>query len=237
MNLQRQNIPVIGFDGLLRDIGDHAGIQPGLQLRQPVRQHGLLFDEAGNPVRRLQGNLASVIPVNLVSVEFCRIMAGGDHDAGAAAQMAHREAQHGRGLQLRIEIHPDAHFRQGGGRQLHKVPAVDPAVAAQRGGGLSVGLLQIAAQPPGSPQHGEKVHPVGTGSQHAPEPAGTEGQIPVEGVVFRFLIHGAQVLQKLPGHGRAGRPGFILLLNGHGLKPPHKKMHPQVPLTRRAGDV
>ena len=193
MNPERQDLLIIGLNGLLRDIGDGSGGQRAVKIRQDVCQHGLTVDKPGDPVRGLEGDLAAVAAVNLVAVELGGIVRGGDQDAGRAAQMTHGKGEHRRGLQLRIEIHPDAHLRQGGGGQLHKIPGVNPAVAGQGDGGGGAGLLQIGAEAPGGAKDREKIHPVRAGAENAAQAAGTEGEIPVKAVILSRVIHGTQI--------------------------------------------
>ena len=73
---------------------------------------------------------------------------------------------------------------------------------------------EIPRHPLAGAAHGIDVHPVGAGAQDAPDPGGAEGEIPVEGVLPGFFIHGGKLRRKSRLLD-AGQPFLILFLIVH----------------------
>ena len=187
---------------VLADPGDGPAAQTRLKI---AALHALkivqLLDLGKDRVRRLGGDLAAVRPIHLVAVVLAGVVAGGDHHARGAAQRPHGIAQAGGGHQSGIDVGPDAvggkHVCGDPGKQVGMDAAVIADGDAARFGREA--LDDVICQSLGSPGHGIHVHPVGAGAQHAPQAAGAEFQVPVEGVLDPGLVacHAAQLLPQL----------------------------------------
>ena len=144
-------------------------------------------------------------------------MAGGDVDAGGAAQFPHGVGEGGGGHQFPVEVGLDA----VGGKDPGGLPGeqfrVDTAVIGHGGGrGVEPGQKDIGVGL-GGPADGVDVHPVGAGPQHPPQPGGAELQVGVKAVVH-LLVLALDGLQ-LPGQGGVlqllGEPAAVFLVDLH----------------------
>ena len=217
-NTQAFHHLIVALDGLVVDPGDHALCHQRVEVRQLVNEGLLGADVTVDAVRRLDGDLAAIRTVDLVAVELGRVVAGRDHHARRGVQVTHGVGQHGRGHQGLVDVHADAHLRQGRGGQAGKVGGMDAAVAAYRTGGVLEGFLEVLAQAAGRLGHGIKVHPVGARAQHAAQSAGAKGQLPVEAVGDLLLVHGLELGEQLVVHAGAVEP--LLILGVHHHSPP-----------------
>ena len=189
MDLQLQYSPVICFHCFAGNIPDHPGPEALIKIRYSVRQIRLKVDLFLNLPGHIQGDLASVRPVYLIPVKRSRIMRSSDHDARRSLQMPYGKRKHRRRFQRRINGYTDSHICQRSRGHLRKIPAVDPAVIADRAGRMIKMFLQITAQPPCCPDYREYIHPVCTGPENASKSAGSEYQIPVKTVTLLGIIH------------------------------------------------
>ena len=78
----------------------------------------LVAADAGRHVHgRFVIQLAACAVIHLDAIVFAGIVAGRDHDAAVAAQIAHSEAEDGCGHQLLKQMHPHAKLRHHGCHQ------------------------------------------------------------------------------------------------------------------------
>ena len=126
-------------------------------------------------------DLAAVAEVDLVAVVARRVVAGGHHHAGHAAELADRERQQGSGQ--RAWQHQGAEARPGhhlGGVASEDVGVV-PGVVPDHDGGVATGTLvvQVGRQAGRRAADDHAVHPVGAGTELTAE----TGRPELEGAV------------------------------------------------------
>ena len=133
-------------------------------------------------VRRFQGDLAAVGAIDLVAVVLGGVVAGGDADARAAAEVTHRPGKGRGGLQPGIEVNRNSVGGQYPGGFLAEQLTLDAAVVADGDLFGQVAAVQVIRQTLGRPADGVDIHPVGARADDTPQTAGAEFQIPVEAV-------------------------------------------------------
>ena len=76
-------------------------------------------------------------------------------------------------------------------------------------------LFQVICQPLGGLGHGINIHPVGTGTDHAPQAPGAEGQISIESILDPAFVHGPQLGKKIRISCGLFQPTSVFLLYIH----------------------
>ena len=121
-------------------------------------------------------DLAAVAEVDLVAVVLRRVVAGGDHHAGDAAELADRERQErcrqGPGEDQGAEAGAGHHLR-GVAREHLGVVAGVVADHDRRSPGCAV-LDEVRREAGGGAGHDDAVHPVGSGPERAAQPGRPE---------------------------------------------------------------
>ncbi len=159
----------VAVDDVLRQ--DLAGVRAG---------HVGQAADRGDPLGDLgvggRHDLAAVAEVDLVAVVLRRVVAGGDHHAGDAAELADREGQE----RCRQRPGEDQGAQAGAGHHLRGVPREHVGVVAGvvadhhgRAAGRAV-LDEVRRETGGGPGHDDAVHPVGSGPERAAQPRRTE---------------------------------------------------------------
>ena len=211
----------------LRNVQDPPIVPGGIEVHDPdILKNIQSFDFRKNFCRPLGGDLTAVGTVDLVAVVFAGIVRGGDHDPGAAPQLPHSKGHRRHGHQLRpnVDLHPIG--SEDPGRNLGKKLAVNAAVEADGNGRRPEVLLQVVRQALGSLGNGIKIHPIGSGSDDAPQAPGAKGQIPVKGVLLLLFVHGPELFQQSRVHIRLCKPAAVFFLIVHGVLPPNiQKCH------------
>ena len=174
------------------------------------RPHG--GDPGGDLRVRGRDDLAAVAEVDLVAVVLGRVVAGRDHHAGRAAELADGVGEHRR--RQRPGEQPDRD--PGAGHHLGGVPgevvAAVPGVLPDdhRAGGARV--LEVRRQARRGPAHDHPVHPVRAGRDRAAQARGAELQRAGEAVrqvrerlVVTVLDRVDDLLRARPGWPRRGR--------------------------------
>ncbi len=186
----------VGVDDVLAEPRPAVGPSYGVEGSDGVDRGGDL---------RVGGrhDLAAVAEVDLVAVVLGRVVRGGHHHAGDAAERPDGVGEHRRrqraGEQHGLEARADHH--RGGvlGEDVRAVPGVVP----DHDGAAGVPLLdEVRREAGGCPDHHDPVHPVGAGADLPAQAGGAELEPPVEGV---------GELRGRTGPGRGVRPG----LGGH----------------------
>ena len=184
-------------------------------------------DARGDALVDRRGDLCAVAEVDLVAVVLARVVAGGDHHARGALQMAHREGQQGSGRQRRqpagAQAGPTEH---GGGLEGEASRPVPRVVAHHHAGfGSALDLLeQVAGQTGARPADGGDVHARRPGPERASEPGRSESQLAAE--ALGELVPGAPVDQLAQlglrlGIGIVGNPTLharAQRAGGHGVR-------------------
>ena len=164
----------------------------------------------GEHASDLVGNrLAAFLVVDLETVIFLRVVAGGDHDAAASAHTAHRERQFGGGAQSVEDINLDPHFvedvRAEEGKFAGHV-AIVMRDADAHGFRFGILLKKVLSETDRRPSDGENVHAVGTGPEDAAHPAGSELDVLEERRIQNSWAHCPDRV-------------FVSVANGRGIQP------------------
>ena len=146
---------------------------------------------------RSGGQLAAVLPVDLVAVVLAGVVAGGDDHAGQAVEVAHREGKHRHGAQrieqIRLHALRGEDERRFAGELLGEIAGIVADGHAALGAALV--LLDQRRQRQRHAADGVAVHAVGAKAEHAAHAGGAEGQFAVEAVfeLARVVFKGAQL--------------------------------------------
>ena len=148
--------------------------------RSATDAHG--GDPGGDLRVRGRDDLAAVAEVDLVAVVLGRVVAGRDHHARRAAELADGVGEHRR--RQRPGEQPDRD--PGAGHHLGGVPgevvAAVPGVLPDDDGAGGAGVLQVRRQAGRGPAHHHPVHPVRPGRHRPAQARGAELQRAVEPV-------------------------------------------------------
>ena len=176
-------------------------------------------------VRHGAGDLAAVLPVDLVAVVILGIMGSGDVDAGNGAQAPDQVGQLGGRPQIREDIGFDPVGRQNARGQLAEslgeMPAVmgDDDALCGRFGAL---LQDIIRQSLGGSADHVGIHAVGAGLELSPQTGGAEGQLLVKAFfdLVLVVINGEQFLIERALLIHAFDPSMVALFCVHRYSPP-----------------
>ena len=144
---------------------------------------GDLVDPGGDLGVGRRHDLGAVAQVDLVAVVLRRVVRGGDHHAGDAAEVPDAEGDH----RSRQRPRRDQGLEAGAGHDLGGVAGEDvgvvPGVEADDhpAAGQPV-VQQVGRQPGRGLADDDPVHPVGPGTERTAQPGGAELQRPGEGV-------------------------------------------------------
>ena len=222
----------LGIDGQLLHGGDVGVVhiladvieQSRVEGRLLVHGHGLgvggLRDAVGDALDGLGRHLTAVGPVGLVAVVLLRVVAGGDHDARDALQVADREGQHRHRAQgfKQEHLHARSAEHQRGllGEHVGHVAAVigdGNALVLAVGGGEDV-----LGQRAGHAAHVVDIQAIGAGAQHAAHAGGAEFQFAVKAILdlCGIVLNGLQIGDGLRIVGEVGEPLLVNLHCFHG---------------------
>ena len=201
-----------GGVGFLRYVGDPALFQVFLKgTGMHIPENIQFFNLRQHLSSRLGGDLAAVGTVNLVAVILAGVVGGGDHHARVRPQVPHGEGHR----RHRHQPGPNGNLypicRKYTGRHTGEHIAFDAAVIADANAGLFPLLVEIIRQTLGGLCHRVDVHPVGSGADHTPQAAGSEGQVPVKRVLRLLPGHCAKGVLCFGIHSRPGKPAVVFL--------------------------
>ena len=213
----------VAVDDLLAD--EAAGV-----AARELRERADGGDPGGDLAVGGRDDLAAVAEVDLVAVVLRRVVAGGDHHAGRAAQLADREREERRGQRPRHH----ERLEPGAGHDLRGVAGEDVGVVAgvetdHDGPALVAGVAEVRRQAGRRARDHDPVHPVGPGAERAAQAGGAElegageavGEVgllaPLGGGDERLQL-GAGLLVGVLGCPGAGRleQGGLVGRHGHG---------------------
>ena len=201
-----------GGVGFLRYVGDPALFQVFLKgTGMHIPENIQFFNLRQHLSSRLGGDLAAIGAVNLVAVILAGVVGGGDHHARVRPQVPHGEGHR----RHRHQPGPNGNLypicRKYTGRHTGEHIAFDAAVIADANAGLFPLLVEIIRQALGGLCHRVDVHPVGSGADHTPQAAGSEGQVPVKRVLRLLPGHCAKGVLCFGIHSRPGKPAVVFL--------------------------
>jgi hypothetical protein len=177
-------------------------------------------------------DLAAVAEVDLVAVVLRRVVAGGDHDAGDAAELADGVGEHRGGQRARQQGRRSRRRHDLGGVAGELVGVVARVVADHHGATAVAGVLEVGREAGRRARDHDPVHPVGAGAERAAQARRAElegaGETVGEVGLLAALGRGEHGLELGAGLlvGVLGDPGAGLLDEGvqigHGrtLSPP-----------------
>ena len=180
----RLDVVVQRLDGVLSDVFD-ASVGDGFvkvgQLH--VVKHVGLLHLGVHRVRGFFRHLAAVGAVRLVAVVLGGVVAGRNHDAGVAFQMACGKAEGGHGHQLPVQVRLHAVGGENARRLSGKHIALDAAVVRDRDGLLARRAREVIGQTLRGLADHVDVHTIRTGSQHTAQTGRTERKLNGKAVV------------------------------------------------------
>ena len=237
-HLDRRFFANTGVDLLGRDLVEefihHRGadqLDPAGSDRRVIIRHFHIVeniqptDIAGHFARFAIGHLIAGGAVALVAVVRRRVMAGGNHDARLAAQLAHRKGQHRCRLQFREQIGLHLVGCQHARRFARKHIGFDARIVGDDHRRVHIFVAQIVGKPLRRFAHGVDVHAVVARTDHPAQTGSAEIQLAVKPVADLCLlsVDALQLVYQIGICRRFPFPAFVCFHNAHGNQPPFLK--------------
>ena len=184
-----QNVLIISINDRLRRVGDHAGSHCFVEVGVlDTSEHIQSVDLCQNGVGCINGHLTAVAAVYLITVVFCGVVAGGNHDTGTALLCTNCIGQHRGRHQFCIDVYANAVCSQNFCGSFCENIGFDTAVIGNGNAGCFESGLDIIGKTLCRTAYCINVHTIGACTDNAPQTTGTEFQIPIKTVTDRSVV-------------------------------------------------